>query len=220
MILAFVFACVQSVYAAGFDCGKAQTANEILICANSTVSKLDSNLSEAYNELPKTPAQVQNQKDWLKLRDRLCTTDPSKPLTEQSTKCLESIYPVQIELLEQGGPEFETCDTCYTNLYYGIRNGHTARMAKYSVYTPIADYIERYEKTYGKGSAISIAESLLDEVDSVEKRISSICSTYADPLNFGREGTVFHAPLCQAAEWQAYVKYLETTTLKSIPTVE
>lgn len=62
-----------SAYAASFDCTKARTGVEELICADAELSRLDEDLAEAYGtaiRADSSPAAVrQEQKQWLKTRN-------------------------------------------------------------------------------------------------------------------------------------------------------
>jgi uncharacterized protein len=59
--------------AASFDCGKAGTKVEHIICANSEISKMDEILSRRYTELVQWPAKTQSAKqeqtNWLRQRN-------------------------------------------------------------------------------------------------------------------------------------------------------
>ncbi|MGV8933454.1 MAG: lysozyme inhibitor LprI family protein [Gallionellaceae bacterium] len=63
----------MNAQAASFDCGKASTKVEHLICDNAELSKLDDELAVAYKLALKDPAQTesikQTQRQWLKLRN-------------------------------------------------------------------------------------------------------------------------------------------------------
>ena len=66
-------------YAASFDCAKAQTQVENLICADAELSKLDDDLAAAYiaalKKKPPVTSIRQSQKTWLKYRDDLPKED-------------------------------------------------------------------------------------------------------------------------------------------------
>ena len=78
--------------AASFDCGKASTKVEKLVCADAGLSKLDEELNAAYKIALKDQAQgdsiKQAQKQWMKERDG-CT----------DSVCLERSYSERIEKL-------------------------------------------------------------------------------------------------------------------------
>lgn len=74
MALAGLLALSCSAHAASFDCAKAETGVEKLICSDAELSKLDDALALAYSaalRLNDNPMAVQQaQKQWLKERDR------------------------------------------------------------------------------------------------------------------------------------------------------
>lgn len=80
-----IFACLVSVfpaYAASFDCAKATTKVEKLICDNPTISELDDDLGKAYQEAINKANEKQKQrlvteqKYWLKHTRNICTDEP------------------------------------------------------------------------------------------------------------------------------------------------
>ena len=89
-----------SAQAASFDCDKAQSKVEKLICSDPELSKLDENLGEEFQyarrfnfELPKVPegqdsALVKEQKHWLRERKRCA-----------DSACLKSAYEKRLEVL-------------------------------------------------------------------------------------------------------------------------
>lgn len=92
--LALVVA-VCPVYAVGFDCSKAKTEVEHLICGNSELNELDRSLNRLYRNITMNPekpvAQVQAQRNWLSsVRDRC-----------KSVGCLKAAYRRRIEALTQ-----------------------------------------------------------------------------------------------------------------------
>ena len=83
---------------AGFDCSKAATLREILVCESEVLSKLDDSLNNAYNyqisNFPDESIQVkQSQRDWLKSL-KVCELDGT--LDEN---CLIQQYKDRIENL-------------------------------------------------------------------------------------------------------------------------
>ena len=72
-----VFGCLAlalPVHAASFDCAKARTKVEYLICGNPELSKLDEDLSAAYSKALNgnvDPAALkQQQREWMKERNK------------------------------------------------------------------------------------------------------------------------------------------------------
>jgi len=89
---AFLFA--VSAQGASFDCGKAKTKVEHLICDDAEISKLDEELNESYKAALKDKAQAasikQAQKLWIKGRNR-CT----------DAACVRGAYQKRISELAQ-----------------------------------------------------------------------------------------------------------------------
>ena len=94
----------RAIFAASFDCNKAQTNNEKLICIDSELSTLDVQLSERYQDklqtdnLEERTTLQKAQLEWLQIRDQMCTQPPDTPHEKQSTVCLKTWYQIQIEL--------------------------------------------------------------------------------------------------------------------------
>lgn len=80
----------QVAQAASFDCGKASSRIEKLICANEHLSKLDRSLSKLYNSRKKNnPSLINEQKQWL-----LKVRNPC-----QTSACLITVYSSRIKAL-------------------------------------------------------------------------------------------------------------------------
>lgn len=91
---------------ASFDCSKASSAVEKMICQNSTISKLDDRLAEVYKEVRKIDESiVEEQRNWLK-KARACKDE----------KCLELNYSVRIEELENKLAKSELSKQNSTNI--------------------------------------------------------------------------------------------------------
>lgn len=86
--------------AASFDCAKAGTAQEKLICATPELSKLDEAVAAAYSQLlaklaePLKVAVRDSQRDWVKYRQAACpiTAKPSPDLAVTPADCLSGLY--------------------------------------------------------------------------------------------------------------------------------
>jgi len=69
---------LSSVQAASFDCAKASTKVELMICENPELSKLDDRLAEKYEEALNDKSRAKEirraQKAWLKERNKCATT--------------------------------------------------------------------------------------------------------------------------------------------------
>ena len=92
LCLSCVFTIATSVQGASFDCGKATTKVEHLICDNPEISKLDDELSAAYKVALKNIAQAdsikQEQKRWMKERNACSDAD-----------CLRHAYEARLSTL-------------------------------------------------------------------------------------------------------------------------
>ena len=113
---ALLFVLAASVRAASFDCTKAKTQNEKLICSNETLSILDAELNAQYQKLLKAyernQAIRQWQINWLKSNELKCQT----PL------CLENAYKKQIATL-QSANRAEHGTRGFTGRYVRVLNG-------------------------------------------------------------------------------------------------
>jgi uncharacterized protein len=90
-LCAFFF--YSSAYAASFNCAKALTSVEKLICQNPSISALDTQLNQEFNRTIKHKDLriIQNQKNWLKLTRNACKT----------SECLEATYIARVEYLKK-----------------------------------------------------------------------------------------------------------------------
>jgi uncharacterized protein len=93
----FVFCWLASstvTHAASFDCGKASTKIETLICGNEELSKLDESLKKAYQKsLERNDVRqqaIKSQRQWLKDVRNQC----------QSAECVENAYVTRIKEVE------------------------------------------------------------------------------------------------------------------------
>ena len=86
---------VSSVHSAGFDCAKAKTTIDKLICSDARLSGADAKLTALYNEvLAKSPVAEdtkQQQLEWLKQSRNTC----------KDTGCLEQAYTSRISDLQE-----------------------------------------------------------------------------------------------------------------------
>lgn len=92
------------VQAASFDCAKAATNNEKLICSDSALSKLDADLNSAYKAAiqnhPQADSIKQKQKQWIKERNA-CS----------DTSCLKNQYIARIAQLSSSDSGTAACRT-------------------------------------------------------------------------------------------------------------
>jgi uncharacterized protein len=86
---------LATVHAASFNCAKANTAIEQMICANPEISDLDSELAEAFhlgaNHLQDKSAFIRDQKHWLKSTRDAC----------KDNACLRMVYIARLDVLQR-----------------------------------------------------------------------------------------------------------------------
>jgi uncharacterized protein len=84
---------LTSAYAASFDCGKAASEVEKLICGNEELSRLDESLNKTYLEALKRPdirkQMIESQRQWLKNERNAC----------KDAECLKKAYQTRIKEL-------------------------------------------------------------------------------------------------------------------------
>ena len=91
----FLLACAFGVHAASFDCAKASTDVETMICNDAQTSALDSKLQQTYATALKATdaygkkALAKEQRNWLKYARGIC----------QDTACLRKVYADRIAVL-------------------------------------------------------------------------------------------------------------------------
>lgn len=92
-----------AVHAASFDCGKATTKVERLICANTTLSKLDEELAAAYKTALQDEKQAdairQTQKQWMKGRNGCA-----------DAACVKRTYEVRLQRLSSSISAHQSSD--------------------------------------------------------------------------------------------------------------
>jgi uncharacterized protein len=88
-------------HAASFDCAKAQSPSEKLICSNADLSSMDSQLAETYRAAKVQLSSedqstlVKMQRQWMQLRDQSCWKQGV-----DSASCLTSFYKLRIQQLQ------------------------------------------------------------------------------------------------------------------------
>jgi uncharacterized protein len=89
----FLLTVAGTIHAASFDCGKAASEVEKIICSNDELSKLDESLNKAYlRALERTDMRkqtIESQSRWLKNERNAC----------QNVECLKKAYEIRIKEL-------------------------------------------------------------------------------------------------------------------------
>ncbi len=110
-VFLFCFIPIQKAIASptpSFNCAKATTKVEKLICGEDKLSKQEKKLGELVSEIKKNYSDgrldsfLKGQHVWLKLRSEACVLTSDKLIPSDQTKCLQSVYDERIkELAEQ-----------------------------------------------------------------------------------------------------------------------
>ncbi len=91
VLFALVLSCSAATYAASFDCAKAGSKIEKMVCADSALSKLDQDLGTIFNSVKLGDADViGEQKMWLREKRNTC----------QDSDCLLNAYSRRIDELK------------------------------------------------------------------------------------------------------------------------
>jgi uncharacterized protein YecT (DUF1311 family) len=92
---------------ASFDCGKAASTQEKLICATPGLSALDVAVADAYRSVlgkldgvPKT-AFRESQREWITYRQTICPAAQPEPGSHPPAECLKHIYQERLESLSK-----------------------------------------------------------------------------------------------------------------------
>lgn len=97
VVLGVLSATAVATSAASFDCAKAQTKVDTLICRSPEVSKLDESLDLAYRDIlakvliDERQALIDDQRKWLRISRNACGDEP----------CLIDVYRSRIDALKQ-----------------------------------------------------------------------------------------------------------------------
>lgn len=89
--------------AAGFDCNKASTKSEFIVCSDDNLGKLDSDLGSAYSALmanlpPERKSEIKSEQiKWLRQQRDKCSEEISN--LEGIKACLQKTYSLRISIL-------------------------------------------------------------------------------------------------------------------------
>lgn len=131
---------VGAVQAASYDCGKASTKVEKLICANPELSKLDDDLQllwrEALTQTSNVAALKADQKMWLKKRNTCTGQDCLKKMYAARLRVLRQVLDERLTLQDQ--PPKEDIQTPFVGIekLFGVwKGGGRAAEAIYGTIT-------------------------------------------------------------------------------------
>jgi len=118
MIKQFILVCLLLIFgslanAASFDCTKASTKIELIVCGNTELSSLDEKLGKLYSEIKSKNSEIQSeQKEWLVNTRGKCDT----------VVCLSGVYRNRISQLE----DYKQCFGFINKIvghWVAVRNG-------------------------------------------------------------------------------------------------
>ncbi|WP_295056151.1 hypothetical protein [Sulfuricurvum sp.] len=140
--LTLIFFLSVSLFGASFDCTKASTKVEKMICADPELSKLDENLSNIFKEAVQIESYkeeiIKDQRVWQKVvRDKWCITGRSDIYGEKKInplhQCLRNAYRDRINILS------------LINKKYTLSQSHNENIC-----TPILDILNNDLGIYGR----------------------------------------------------------------------
>jgi uncharacterized protein len=106
-----LLSCNMATHAAGFDCGRARTSVEKLICGNERVAEQDSKLNAAYQAVrdasnkTEKRALLAEQRKWLAIARNVCNDIP----------CLQVAYSGRLRELDPAADQHLTCEEMRTH---------------------------------------------------------------------------------------------------------
>jgi uncharacterized protein YecT (DUF1311 family) len=155
------FAWAVPVQAASFDCAKAGTKVEKLICADAELSKLDEEMAGLYREVLKAslkdPVLKQAQREWLNYRET-CLAPEYK---QKEISCLSYRYRRHNSILRGSLPTKQVADKSDSQLCV-----HIAAMVETGEATKLEP--EDWESNTPRGKRYSIDIDLDGKADKVE----------------------------------------------------
>ena len=125
---ALLFGISNLVYASDFDCAKAFTQVESLICSDKELLNLDSALADAFHSLKqRNPGLVVEQKRWLREKRNIC----------QTKSCLKAVYGERINSLNNNNNDDDGCpvnDKTLLGSWKRTKGGWVFEKMQFSVY--------------------------------------------------------------------------------------
>lgn len=126
LLIAPLLLAIQQVNAASFDCGKAHTPMEKLICSDTNLSKLDDDLAAAYKKAITASGSKATITQWQREWQR------SYPVAScKNAQCLKSVISARIDLLRNIAPSSEVPSKWngkYVRFYRGKEDNNSASL--------------------------------------------------------------------------------------------
>lgn len=160
-----VFTFVPSAQGASFDCGKASTKVEHIICDNAEISKLDDELNAAYKaaiqDKPQAEAIKRAQKQWMMERNDCA-----------DAACVKSSYESRIRLLPKGNESAkQVAATQPTQANSKVGTPLQSIVEDTACLAPKIDW-RNYEWTLITGNGLPVCEEMFAYVKSRPKDIA------------------------------------------------
>lgn len=174
IILAGYFAgYINPVAAQSFDCSKASTPVETLICRNAALGDLDTRLSQLFHErLASDPAQRErlqaDERKWVVQRDKQCMADAAKTATSDQLDCLTGAYRDRLAVLQADAGTVEMSGGGSPNqaLCQALGQKYRAFMSSAKTSDPSFDPQEVLRNLgEQQSSGVSVADWVMDNVD-------------------------------------------------------
>jgi uncharacterized protein len=162
-ILIYLFGFMTIVYGASFDCTKATTNVEKMICENEELSQLDIELSEVFKAFYFSSNEIKNaQKIWLKERDKC-----------QNKECIQLMYQSKIqELKETNITDFpkltNVTSECSETLQFARINFQSTR-DNFSKFPQIQEDFSSELVLYAAGDNISSEDEIIADPNTFRK---------------------------------------------------
>ena len=152
---------MASAYAASFDCSKAQSAIEKMICASNDLQVLDLKLYEAYSRAQRLSAKSDNvraeQRRWLHQIRNTCTTN----------ECLKNAYDARIADLESD-IHYKECERIKQGSASTVGQGYCEGRLNLEAENSMRDLITILSSRYNKQSIEKFNKRQLEWRENVE----------------------------------------------------
>lgn len=109
-----------AITAPSFDCNANLSSIERTICKDKELSNLDLELNSLYSKVNKSKVVIQEQRDWLKERNKRCLGP------KEQKGCIASLYLQRIKVLNRYVPEIVNCIATFKRkeiVSYGFDSG-------------------------------------------------------------------------------------------------
>lgn len=170
----FIFSFVSIIYGASFDCTKATTNVEKMVCKDNKLSSLDSKLSNIFHSFYYVTNEIRSdQKTWLKQRNRC-----------EDKKCVESMYENRIEELNSSLSNEKTYPQTYLE---AIKKVQLLKMklvdSKEVVHTKYDEKVSQaFKEEFFRYKNITFKQPLISEIKDYDnpklKEILGACHEY------------------------------------------